>query len=239
MNEFPEFSSLSEVKVNEKPQSITIDVGSIKSGSYLVENSPQVPDMKPKSSGKIVYALLICSCLLVPVSVLDDVWLTQTIDRDVWGDTVFTQEVHVGLHQFMYETCVDGTDCEYDEQESFSDAYELCMEEADEDEIDEYCGPWSDLYYGGMTATVLFVIATILLFAAIVLQGKPESMKRSNKISIVAGILIIVSIFVWHLMLPDAADNLDWARAPWLAVLSAALAIAAGFIGNKQLNESP
>ena len=53
------------------------------------------------------------------------------------------------------------------------------------------------------------------------------------------GILIIVSIFVWHLMLPDIADELDWARAPWLAVLSAALAIAAGFIGNKQLNESP
>ena len=236
MNELSEFNSLSEVKVNEKPQSITIDVGSIKSGSYLVENSPQVPDMKPKSSGKIVYALLICSCLLVPVSVLDDVWLTQTIDRDVWGDTVFTQEVHVGLHQFMYETCVDGTDCEYDEQESFSDVYELCVEEGGN--YDENCGPWLELYYAGMTATVLFVIVTILLFAAIVLQGKTESMKRSNKISIGAGILIIVSIFVWHLMLPDAADNLDWARAPWLAVLSAALAIAAGFIGNKQLNES-
>ena len=236
MNELSEFNSLSEVEVNEKPQSITIDVGSIKSGSYLVENSPQVPDMKPKSSGKIVYALLICSCLLVPVSILDDTWLTQTIDRDVWGDTVFTQEVHVGLHQIMFETCVDGTDCEYDEQESFSDAYELCVEEGGN--YDENCGPWLELYYAGMTATVLFVIATILLFAAIILQGKPESMKRSNKISIVAGVLIIVSIFVWHLMLPDAADNLDWARAPWLAVLSAALAIAAGFIGNKQLNES-
>ena len=236
MNELSEFNSLSEVEVKEKPQSITIDVGSIKSGSYLVENSPQVPDMKPKSSGKIVYALLICSCLLVPVSFLDDVWLTQTIDRDVWGDTVFTQEVHVGLHQFTYETCVDGTDCEYDEQESFGDVYELCVEEGGN--YDENCGPWLELYYAGMTATVLFVIATILLFAAIVLQGKPESMKRSNKISIGAGILIIVSIFVWHLMLPDAADNLDWARAPWLAVLSAALAIAAGFIGNKQLNES-
>jgi len=236
MNELSEFNSLSELEVNEKPQSITIDVGSIKSGSYLVENSPQVPDMKPKSSGKIVYALLICSCLLVPVSFLDDVWLTQTIDRDVWGDTVFTQEVHVGLHQFTYETCVDGTDCEYDEQESFGDVYELCVEEGGN--YDENCGPWLELYYAGMTATVLLVIATILLFAAIVLQGKPESMKRSNKISIGAGILIIVSIFVWHLMLPDAADNLDWARAPWLAVLSAALAIAAGFIGNKQLNES-
>ena len=239
MNEFPEFSSLSEVRVNQKPQSITIDVGSFKSESSRVENIPKLPDTKPKSSGKIVYALLICSCLLVPVSVLDDVWLTQTIDRDVWGETVFTQEVHVGLHQFMYETCVDGTDCEYDEQESFDDVYELCMDEADEDEIDEYCGPWSDLYYGGMTATVLFVIATALLFAAIVLQGKPESMDRSNKISIGAGVLIIVSIFVWHFMLPDIADELDWARAPWLAVLSAALAIAAGFIGNKQLNESP
>ena len=236
MNELPEFSSLSEVRVNGKPQSIAIDVGSIKSELSRVENIPKVPDMKPKSSGKIVYALLICSCLLVPVSILDDTWLTQTIDRDVWGDTVFTQEVHVGLHQIMFETCVDGTDCEYDEQESFSDAYELCVEEGGN--YDENCGPWLELYYAGMTATVLLVIATILLFAAIVLQGKPESMKRSNKISIVAGILIIVSIFVWHLMLPDAADNLDWARAPWLAVLSAALAIAAGFIGNKQLNES-
>ena len=145
MNELSEFNSLSELEVNEKPQSITIDIGSIKSGSYLVENSPQVPDVKPKSSGKIVYALLICSCLLVPVSVLDDVWLTQTIDRDVWGDTVFTQEVHVGLHQFMYETCVDGTDCEYDEQESFSDAYELCVEEGGN--YDENCGPWLELYY--------------------------------------------------------------------------------------------
>ena len=238
MNELSDFSSLSEVKVNEKPQSITIDVSSNKSDSYVVETIPKVPDMKPKYSEKIVYALLICSCLLVPVSILDDVWLTQTIDRDVWGDTVFTQEVHVGLHQFVYETCVDGTDCEYDDQVSFGDMYELCVDEADEDEIDEYCGDWSDLYYGGMTATVLLVIATILLFGAIVLQGKPESMKRSNIISISAGILIIVSIFVWHLMLPDVADELDWGIAPWLAVLSAALAIAAGLTGNKQLMES-
>lgn len=238
MNELSDFSSLPEVRVNEKPQSITIDVGSNKSDSSGVENSPEVPDMKRKPSGKIVYALLICSCLLVPVSILDDTWLTQTIDRDAWGDTVFTQEVHVGLHQIMFETCVDGTDCEISDQESFGDVYELCMDEADEDELDEYCGPWLDLYYAGMTATVLLVIATILLFAAIVLQGKPESMTRSNKISIGAGILIIVSIFVWHLMLPDIADELDWARPPWLAVLSAALAIAAGFIGNKQLNES-
>ena len=32
-------------------------------------------------------------------------------------------------------------------------------------------------------------------------------------------------------MLPDAADNLDWGRGPWFALLAAGLSIAAGFIG--------
>ncbi len=81
-------------------------------------------------------------------------------------------------------------------------------------------------------------ITTILLFAAFVLQGRPDSKRKSYLISISAGILIVLSLFIWDLMLPDAADNLDWGRGPWFALLAAGLSIAAGFIGYKQSKES-
>ncbi len=229
------------------PESITIDVNSINSDFPLGKSKPIVPVSEPQSKSKILYIMIIASFILAPVSVIEDVWLTQTIDRDEWGDTVFTQEVHVGLRQVMYETCVDGTDCEYTDQENFGDIYEMCMDEFgsdddgeyyDEEEIDEYCGPWSDLHIGGMTATVLILIAAVMLFAAFFLQGRPDMIDKSNYIAMGAGGLIILALIFWNFMLPEGADNLDWGRGPWFASLSAVLSIAAGFIGYTQLKES-
>lgn len=245
MKELSKSNQLQDGRFAEPPKSLMIDVNSLTS-DYSAENSKtEIASSEPKSKSTILYIMIIASFILTPVSVVEDVWLTQTIDRDEWGDTVFTQEVHVGLRQVMYETCVDGTDCEYSDQENFGDLYDMCIDEIEDDdgeyydeEIDEYCGPWSDLYNAGTTTTILMTITTILLFAAFVLQGRPDSKRKSYLISISAGILIVLSLFIWDLMLPDAADNLDWGRGPWFALLAAGLSIAAGFIGYKQSKES-
>ena len=89
-----------------------------------------------------------------------------------------------------------------------------------------------------MAATVLIIIAAVMLFAAFFMQGKPDTIEKSNLIAMGAGGLIILALIFWSFMLPDAADNLDWDRGPWFAVLAAGLSIAAGFIGYNQLKAS-
>ena len=233
MKEMTEYSQLYQVGNSSPPESINIDINSLSSDFSSQKSNSLVANPEPKSKSTILYILIIASFILAPVSVVEDVWLTQTIDRDEWGDTVFTQEVHVGLRQVMYETCVDGTDCEYTDQENFGDLYDMCTEDSgfDDEEIDEYCGPWSDLHVGGMTASVLIIIAAAMLFAAFVMQGRPNTIETSNYIAMGGGAVIIFALTFWHFMLPDAADNLDWGSGPWLAILSAGLSIAAGFIG--------
>ena len=150
MKELSNSNQLQDGRFAEPPKSLIIDVNSLTS-SYSAENSKtEIASSEPKSKSTILYIMIIASFILTPVSVVEDVWLTQTIDRDEWGDTVFTQEVHVGLRQVMYETCVDGTDCEYSDQENFGDLYDMCIDEIEDDdgeyydeEIDEYCGPLS------------------------------------------------------------------------------------------------
>ena len=240
MEELPDFHPLQDVNSDKTPQSIRIDVNSTNSNYTRIPSKHEPPNYEPESRSLLLYIMIICSFILAPVSVIEEVWLTQTIDRDEWGDTVFTQEVHVGLRQVMYETCVDGTDCEYSDQENFDNLYDMCSDEVggDEEEIDEYCGTWSDLYIGGMAATVLIIIAAVMLFAAFFMQGKPDTIEKSNLIAMGAGGLIILALIFWSFMLPDAADNLDWGRGPWFAVLAAGLSIAAGFIGYNQLKAS-
>ena len=246
MKEVSNSNQLQDGGIAETPNSIMIDVNSLTS-DFSVENSEtEIASSEPKKKSKILYIMIICSFILAPVSVIEDVWLTQTIDRDEWGDTVFTQEVHVGLRQVMYETCVDGTDCEYSDQENFGDLYDMCIDQIeddgdyphDEEAIDEYCGPWSDLHIGGMTATVLISVAAVMLFAAFFMQGRPDALEKSNFVAMGAGGLIIISLIFWNFMLPDGAENLDWGRGLWFAILSAGLSITAGFIGYKQLKES-
>ena len=238
MKEMTEYSQFYQGRNSSTPESIQIDINSINSDFSLQKSNSIVSNPEPKSKSTILYIMIIASFILAPVSVVEDVWLTQTIDRDEWGDTVFTQEVHVGLRQVMYETCVDFTDCEYTDQENFGDLYDMCMEEIGNDdgeyydeEIDEYCGPWSDLHVGGMTASVLIIIAAVMLFAAFVMQGRPDTIETSNYIAMGAGGMIIFALTFWHFMLPSAADNLDWGSGPWFAILSAGLSIASGFGG--------
>tara|TARA_B100001564_G_scaffold340817_1_gene334819 strand:- start:140 stop:916 length:777 start_codon:yes stop_codon:yes gene_type:complete len=247
MQELPDFHPLQDVNSDKTPQSIRIDVNSTNSNYTRIPSKHEPPNSEPESRSLLLYIMIICSFILAPVSVIEEVWLTQTIDRDVWGDTVFTQEVHVGLRQVMYETCVDGTDCEYTDQEDFDVLHDMCMDDIegddegesyDEEEIDEYCGIWSDLYIGGITTTVLIILAAVMLFAAFFMQGRPDTIEKSNFIAMGAGGLIILSLIFWSFMLPDEADNLDWGRGPWFALLAAGLSIAAGFIGNKRLKDS-
>ena len=245
MKEMTEYSQLYQGSNSSTPEPIEININSINSEFSSQSSNSIVSNPEPKSKSTILYIMIIASFILAPVSVVEDVWLTQTIDRDEWGDTVFTQEVHVGLRQVMYETCVDGTDCEYTDQENFGDLYDMCMEEIGNDdggyydeEIDEYCGPWSDLHVGGMTASVLIIIAAVMLFAAFFMQGRPDTIETANYITMGAGGLIIFALTFWHFMLPEAADNLDWGRGPWFAILSAGLSIASGFSGYMRSKET-
>ena len=240
MKELSNSNQLQDGRFAEPPKSIMIDVNSLTSDYSPGNRKTEIASSEPKSKSTILYIMIIASFILAPVSVVEDVWLTQTIDRDEWGDTVFTQEVHVGLRQVMYETCVDGTDCEYTDQENFGDLYDMCTEDIGngDREIEEYCGPWSDLHVGGMTASVLIIISAVMLFAAFFMQGRPDTIETSNYIAMGAGGLIVFALTFWHFMLPDAADNLDWGRGPWFALLAAGLSIASGFIGYKQSKES-
>ena len=112
MKEMTESNQLDQVNNSNPPASISIDINSINSALSSKKSNSISSNPEPKSRSTILYIMIIAGFILAPVSVIEDVWLTQTIDRDEWGDTVFTQEVHVGLRQVMYETCVDGTDCE-------------------------------------------------------------------------------------------------------------------------------
>ena len=118
MKEMTEYNQLYQLNNSNPPESINIDINSINSDFSSKKSNSILSNPEPKSKSTILYIMIIASFILAPVSVIEDVWLTQTIDRDEWGDTVFTQEVHVGLRQVMYETCVDGTDCEYTDQEN-------------------------------------------------------------------------------------------------------------------------
>ena len=101
MKGMTDYSQLYQGSKSSTPESITIDINSINSDFSSQNSNSVVSNPEPKSKSTILYIMIIASFILAPVSVVEDVWLTQTIDRDEWGDTVFTQEVHVGLRQVM------------------------------------------------------------------------------------------------------------------------------------------
>ena len=62
-----------------------------------------------------------------------------------------------------------------------------------------------------------------------------DAMKESNKILLSSGILIVISIILWNMLLPDITDDMYWSSGPLLAIIAALLAIAAWYYGNKEI----
>ena len=80
MKELSNSNQLQDGRFAEPPKSLMIDVNSLTS-DYSAENSKtEIASSEPKSKSTILYIMIIASFILTPVSVVEDVWLTQTID---------------------------------------------------------------------------------------------------------------------------------------------------------------
>ncbi len=88
MKESSHFHPIHDENSVERPQSITIDVSGTKSDFSKNNSKSKTPNSEPRFKSSILYIMIIASFILAPVSVIEEVWLTQTIDRDEWGDTV-------------------------------------------------------------------------------------------------------------------------------------------------------
>ena len=77
-----EFDQLHQVNNSTPPESINIDINSINSDFSSKKSNSIFSSPEPKSKSTILYIMIIASFILAPVSVIQDVWLTQTIDRD-------------------------------------------------------------------------------------------------------------------------------------------------------------
>ena len=225
----------SQDKTNyETPRPVSIQLNSLNQGTapQLTNNTNNVSPNPQKS--RLTTILVICSLIFIPISLIEDTWLSENIDTDVWGDTTFTQNIYIGLHEIKIETCVDYTDCEIDEEDGFSNIYDECQDNVDSEDVDEYCGPWGEFRNAGITATILIVVSFFMLIYAVKLEWKATENKsaiKSSVVSIVAGGLILISVIIWNSMLPDIADDLEWSYGPWWAIIASVSALAAGIIG--------
>ena len=218
--------------------SIIIELGSGKPVVKTIELEENYSLQNSITKNAFVTWFVVSSIFLMIVSMTWSVWLWNNVDTDVWGDTTFTQDIYLDLYGYEIEICVDGTDCEVDQEESFSSVYKECQIEVDSDEVEEYCGPFNDLRSAGYIVTFSMLLASFMLIYALKIRtmiDDLDAVKNSNKILLSSGILIAISIIFWNMLLPDITDNMDWSSGPWLAIIAALLAIAAWYFGNKEI----
>tara|TARA_B100000886_G_scaffold132085_1_gene89087 strand:+ start:3801 stop:4520 length:720 start_codon:yes stop_codon:yes gene_type:complete len=218
--------------------SIIIELGSGKPVVKTIELEENYSLQNSITKNAFVTWFVVSSIFLMIVSMTWSVWLWNNVDTDVWGDTTFTQDIYLDLYGYEIEICVDGTDCEVDQEESFSSVYKECQIEVDSDEVEEYCGPFNDLRSAGYIVTFSMLLASFMLIYALKIRtmiDDLDAVKNSNKILLSSGILIAISIVFWNMLLPDITDDMDWSSGPWLAIIAALLAIAAWYFGNKEI----
>tara|TARA_B100000575_G_C23028612_1_gene592281 strand:+ start:350 stop:1069 length:720 start_codon:yes stop_codon:yes gene_type:complete len=218
--------------------SIIIELGSGKPVVKTIELEENSSLQNSITKNAFVTWFVVSSIFLMIVSMTWSVWLWNNVDTDVWGDTTFTQDIYLDLYGYEIEICVDGTDCEVDQEESFSSVYNECQIEVDSDEVEEYCGPFNDLRSAGYIVTISMLLASFMLIYALKIRTKIndlDAVKNSNKILLSSGILIAISIVFWNMLLPDITDDMGWSSGPWLAIIAALLAIAAWYYGNKEI----
>lgn len=218
--------------------SIIIELGSGNPVVKTIETEDHSSLQNSITQNAFVTWFVLSSIFLMIVSMTWSVWLSNNFDTDVWGDTTFTQDIYLDLYGYEIEICEDGTDCEVDEEESFSEVYHECQIEVEYDEVEEYCGPFYDLRNAGHIVTISMLLASCMLIYALKIRTKIndlDAVKNSNKILLSSGILIAISIIFWNMLLPDITDDMDWSSGPWLAIIAALFAIAAWYLGNKEI----
>jgi hypothetical protein len=177
--------------------------------------------LERKSGSQISLALTVFALVLASNSIINESWLTYSIET---GDT--TTEFDISLHEFSAEACSGGL-CE-SESESLATLYDDCKGD---------CDDLADWHNAGYVATIMLILAGIILFSATILQVRSmlgHNSRLPNFVSGSGGIFAALSILVWSLMIPESEIDIDWGQGLWLAIVASACGIIAGMSGTLQ-----
>ena len=108
------------------------------------------------------------------------------------------------------------------------------MEDASSSDKDEACGDIAKFHNSGLVATILLIIASVLLFVSTIFQVRSmtgHSSRLANIFSGISGFWVAVTILIWYLMLPDFDSDPDWGQGLWMVTIAATCALVAGFSG--------
>ena len=187
----------------------------------LAAMSAPVVTLERKSGSQIALALTVFALVLASNSIINESWLTNSTET---GDTIIQSDI--GLHEISAEAC-SGDLCE-SESESLATLYDDCKGDCDE---------ITDWYNAGYVATIMLILAGIILFSATILQVRSmlgHNPRLPNFVSGSGGVFVALSVLVWNLMIPESEIDLDWGQGPWLAIVASACGIIAGMSGTLQ-----
>ena len=184
----------------------------------LAAMSAPVVTLERKSGSQIALALTVFALVLASNSIINESWLTTSTET---GDTIIQSDI--GLHEISAEAC-SGDLCE-SESESLATLYDDCKGDCDE---------ITDWYNAGNVATIMLILASIILFSATILQVRSmlgHNSRLPNFVSGGGGIFVALSILVWSLIIPESEIDLDWGQGLWLAIVASTCGIVAGMSG--------
>jgi len=198
----------------------------------IVAPAPAVT-LERNSGSQIALALTVFALVLVSNSIINDSWLTISSES---GD--ISASVNYGLSEATLESCVDES-CETNVKE-YASEYENCtdaMEGASSSDKEEACGELADFHNAGYVATIMLVIAGIMLFIATIMHVRSmigTSSRKPNMVSGSAGIWTGLTVLVWYLMLPEPDLDPEWSQGIWMALIAATSGVIAGLSGTLQ-----
>ena len=177
--------------------------------------------LERKSGSQIALALTVFALVLASNSIINESWLTYSTET---GDT--TTEFDISLHEFSAEVCSGGL-CE-SESESLATLYDDCKGD---------CDDLADWHNAGYVATIMLILAGIILFTGTILQVRSmlgHNSRLPNFASGGGGIFAALAILVWSLMIPESEIDIEWGQGLWLAIVASACGLVAGMSGTLQ-----
>ena len=183
--------------------------------------SAPVVTLERNSGSQIALALTVFALVLASNSIINESWLTNSTET---GDAIIQSDI--GLHEISLEACSEGL-CE-SETESIATLHDDCTGD---------CDDLADLHNAGYVATIMLILAGIILFSATILQVRSmlgHNPRLPNFVSGGGGVFVALSILVWSLMIPEYEIDFDWGQGPWLAIVASACGIIAGMSGTLQ-----
>ena len=199
--------------------------------------------LERKSGSQIALALTVFALVLASNSIINESWLTNTLDgedSDTQAENETSANIDIALREFAVESCV-GEECETHVEE-YKSLYSNCtdmMKEADANKsaTEEACGDFADFYNAGFVATIMLVIAGVLLFIATIMHVRSMTGSNSrmpNFVSGGAGIWTGLAILSWYYLLPETDTDPEWGQGLWMALIAASSGVLAGFSGKFQ-----